>query len=425
MNRPLACAGLSCPAIRAAALFAFCGFAAMDVRSEPLTFVDAVARAIRESPDVSARAAAFAAAQSLVTPAGELPDPELVIGVDNLPITGPDSGSLTNDFMTMRKVGLMQTFVSGAKRTARRQRANDAVQLARAEEIFTELDIKRDAAQAWIGVYTAEKALAALRALEPDLELQTRIANSGVSSSQLSMEDALEAQRALVAFGDRLRVGERDVRRARAELARWLPQDADRPLGDPPDFAVLPEGQRLTNVSHHASLAAYEAQVDVARSEVALTQAEKHPDWSAGLMYSKRGPLYSDMVSLEFRVGLPLFPGSRQNPAIAAKRAELRQLQAQQAAELRMHTAEVTQTIADWETLKARSSAYRTELLPLAHQRVQLALASLRSGKAGVKSVLDARAAEVDVQLQTIELEGELGRNWAFLNYLQKEGANP
>ena len=40
--------------------------------------------------------------------AGEPPDPKLLLGVQSLPIEGPERWSLNDDGMTMRMIGLMQ-----------------------------------------------------------------------------------------------------------------------------------------------------------------------------------------------------------------------------------------------------------------------------------------------------------------------------
>jgi len=391
----------------------------------PLNLLDAVERAVEHSPDVDSRVAARDAAQSLVSPAGQLPDPELVFGIDNLPITDPYAGSITRDFMTMRKVGVMQAFPGHAKRDLRTQRASDAEKVAQAEELRTTLDVKRQTAQAWISVYVAEQTLARLRVLEADLELQSQLANAGVKSGRITVADALGSQTALLSLRARIYVAEQNVRHRRAELARWLPDDAARPLADAPSFAQLPKAEVLSNIHRHASLVAYDAHLDAARSEVALAQAEKHPDWSVGLTYAKRGSEFSDMISLEFRVGLPLFSGKRQDPTIAARRADLRRVAADRESELRMHKAEVTQLIADWETLITRTTAFNGELLPLAKERVQLATTALQSGRGDVKSALSAQQDFVELQLQALALEGELGRTWATLNYLQTDRSAP
>ncbi len=88
--------------------------AATDERT--LTLEQAIDQALREAPQVAASTAALEGAEAVAPSAGRLPDPELVAGVDNLPINTVDRYSLTRDFMTMRKIGVMQSFPSGEKR---------------------------------------------------------------------------------------------------------------------------------------------------------------------------------------------------------------------------------------------------------------------------------------------------------------------
>lgn len=386
--------------------------------SLPLTLDEAITHAAQISPDIAARTAAREAAMAMIGPAGQLPDPELIVGVDNLPITGPTAGSFTRDFMTMRKIGVMQAFPRQEKRDLRAERASDAERVAYAQEQLTALDVKKQTAQAWIATYVAEELLSRLRALEASFELQSQLAKNGVQSGRVTVADALESQAALLQFKDRIYVAEQNARRARAALARWVPDDASRPLERAPDFERLPKDDLLRDIHHHASLATYDAQLDAARSEVRLAQAEKRPDWSVELAYAKRGPEFSDMFSVEFRVGLPLFAGQRQDPAIASKRAELRKVEAERETELRMHRSDVTQMVADWEILRARRDAYLSELLPLGKERVQLAIAALEAGRGDVKSALTAQQNYVELQMQALEIEGQLGRTWADLNYL-------
>lgn len=388
----------------------------------PLTLADAIERASRSSPEVTARESGVNSAEAMLLPSGQLPDPELVIGVENLPVTGPQAGSLTDDFMTMRKIGISQRFPRAAKRELRSQRAADEVRLAKTQAATTSLQVKRQAAQAWIALYVAQESSHRLQGLLPNFELQARIANGAVSGGRRSSSEALAARSALLEFEDRLRVAEQMERQARFELARWLPEDADRVLATPPTFEDLPPPAALTDVHHHSALVAFDAQLDAARTEVALAQAEKKPDWSVELDYAKRGPAFSNMVTLEFRVGLPLFSGKRQDPVVGSKRATVRQIEADREVELRMHRNEISQRIAEWQTLKERTHVFREELLPLAHERARLALAALQAGQSGINPVLEAQAAEIDAELKSLELLGQLGNAWSFLNYQQDFG---
>src|SRR5690242_2521783 len=116
MNRRLRCA-LSALLFIAIAVVA---------RAAPptLSLDEAIERALDEAPQVMASAANVQAAEAIAPSAGRFPDPEFVTGVENLPIDTVDRFSFTRDFMTMRKIGLLQSFPNSAKRRWQTERAS-------------------------------------------------------------------------------------------------------------------------------------------------------------------------------------------------------------------------------------------------------------------------------------------------------------
>ena len=73
--------------------------------AEPLSLLEAQRLAASRSQQLVAQDAAARAAREMAVGAGQLPDPVLKLGVNNLPINGQDRLSLTRDFMTMRSSG--------------------------------------------------------------------------------------------------------------------------------------------------------------------------------------------------------------------------------------------------------------------------------------------------------------------------------
>lgn len=394
---------------------------------EPLTLETAVDLALGQSPDLSARQSRVEAAEALVIPAGRLPDPQLVAGVDNLPSNGPDAGSFGRDFMTMRKVGLMQSFPSRAKQRSEKDSAQAMVSLAQSQAVQSRLEISQAAAEAWATRYAAEVSLNALQDLRPALALQVELSEAALAGGNASASDALNAQAAVADLDDRILDAQREVARARADLARWVGEAAERPLASPPAFQQLPAGdaELLSALHHHAALRTYDAQIAAAQSEVAVATAAKRPDWSVELDYAKRGPAFSDMVSLQFTVALPLFSGTRQDPVIHAKRAAVRELEANKEEALRMHTAEITTMLSDWHSANDRVELYETKRLPLARQRSDLALADLRAGRMEARQTLAVLSDELAVEQSYAEQLKTLGKSWAYLHYLPSQGVVP
>ncbi|MDX2218819.1 MAG: TolC family protein, partial [Burkholderiales bacterium] len=88
----------------------------------PLTLDTARQLAAERSRRLTGQDALVAAARERATAATRLPDPTLRLGVNNLPVTGAERFSLTQDFMTMRSVGVAQEFTREEKRKAREAR---------------------------------------------------------------------------------------------------------------------------------------------------------------------------------------------------------------------------------------------------------------------------------------------------------------
>jgi len=112
--------------LRAAAAAAAALLPALAVAA-PLSFDQALSLAVQRSEAARAgRASALSATESSRA-AGQLPDPMLGVGIENLPVTGADRFSTTRESMTMKRVGISQEWLSRDKRVAR-QAAADAVE---------------------------------------------------------------------------------------------------------------------------------------------------------------------------------------------------------------------------------------------------------------------------------------------------------
>ncbi|MBN8888470.1 MAG: TolC family protein [Rudaea sp.] len=387
--------------------------------SGPLSLEEAVRIAEGQAPAIAARRAAADSATQAIGPAGELPDPELIAGIDNLPVNKGDAFSLTDDFMTMRKVGVMQSFPRREKREARTQRAQAAADREQALLTNERLAVREGVAKAWIARQAVERRLELLTSLRPRAQAQVGAAAAALSAGRASAADGIAAEATRVMLEDRIDQAQREVDEARAEFGRWLPEARDRTLGEAPNFDDLGRNPDtlLAHIGEHRELLAFDAAEHAASSEVALARAEKKPDWSLEFDYAQRGPRYSNMISLELRVPLPLFASRRQDPLIASKQAALMQVQAERADAVRMHSAELTKTLAAWRSAVSRAQRYEKELLPLGDARADAALAAYRGGRGDAQAALSALDSAVEQRVAYTELLNTLGQTWATLRF--------
>jgi cobalt-zinc-cadmium efflux system outer membrane protein len=391
--------------------------------AEPLTFDAALELAARTSPDIAVQTASVEAAQSASVAAGRLPDPKLTVGVENFPVTGEERGSLTRDFMTMRKVGLMQDVPNGRKRESRAAAATANTQRAGAERRVSILMVRRDTALAWLARYYLERRGALFDELDRENQIFAQSVQAQFAGGRGMPADVIAPKQEAAEIADRRDELASEIAKSKATLRRWTGPAGDEPLeGDPP--ALTLDTERLRGHIHeHPELAVFVPMTQMAQAEVHEAEAAKRPDWGVELAYGRRGSAFSDMVSLQFTLDLPIFTRTRQDPQIAAKRQELNRLEAQRDAMLRDHTQELDAELAEYEMITRQLARLREAHLPLAQQKVDYQFSSYRGGKADLTTVLSARRELIDERLKEIELDGKRAATVAKLYFFYGAGA--
>ena len=416
------------PLGRAARLLALCGAAlaaSPPVHAEPaLAFDEALLLAQARSQQLPAQDAAANAARELAVAAGTRPDPTLKAGLNNLPIDGPDRYSVTRDFMTMRSIGVAQEFTRTAKRQARAARYGREAEVAEAGRSLAIARLQRDTAIAWLDRHHQQRLVARLRAQRGEAALQLEAADAADRGGRGTQADALAARAALAQMDDRIAQTERQIATARTQLARWIGAAADQPLAAPPDTAeVRLDSSNLEGVvDHHPRLAGRVQEEEVALADAEIARANQRADWSAEVMFSQRGPAYSDLVSINVSIPLQWDRKRRQDRELAAKLATAEQMKAQREEASREHLAEARTLLIEWQSDRARLARYDGSLIPLAAERTRAALASYRGAGSPLSGVLEARRGEIDTRMERLRLEMDAARLWARLNYLVPAG---
>ena len=388
--------------------------------AQTLSLQEAQRRAVERSRLLAAQDSAVRSSREMAVAAGQLPDPVLKMGIDNLPIDGPDQFSLTRDFMTMRRIGVMQELTRGEKRDLRAQRFEREAEKGVAEKAMATASIQRGTALAWLERYYAQALLKVVAEQIEQVKGEITAAEAVYRGGRGSQADVIGAHGTLAALEDKASELRRRVLVGKTNLARWIGEGADAPLADPPriDSVRLNEASLEQDLAHHPEIAVLAKQEEVAVAEAKIAQASSTPDWTFEVAYQQRGPSYSNMISLGVSVPLPWDRANRQDREIASKLAVAEQARAQREEMLRAHVAEVRGMIAEWQNGRERLARYEKDLLPLAAERSKAALAGYQGGKTGIADLLLARRNETDMRLQAVQLEMDTARLWAQLNFL-------
>lgn len=381
-----------------------------------LSLERAVAAATGRSQLVIAADAQARAARETATAAGQLPDPVLKLGLNNLPIDGPDRYSVTRDFMTMRSVGVMQELTRADKRAAHIERAERNVLLADVVRRQAVAEVRRDSALAWFDRSFAESMREQLKRQIDQAQQQVQAAEAVYRSGRGSQGDVFTARAEVEVLRDRLDETDREIELATVRLARFVGDVAKEPLASRPSFALAADD--ALPIDRTLVVAERLSQENAALADARVAEAERRADWSVELMLSQRGPAYSNMVSINLSVPLQWDQRNRQDREHAAKLAMVDEARARREDAERAVEADIRAVRTAWRNQERRLRRHDEALLPLAEQRSAAALAAYAAGSGSLAGVLEARRSEQQVHLDRLRIEADIARLWAQLTFL-------
>jgi len=387
-------------------------------QTKDLGLHEALLLSASRSASIQAAQASVSASREALPRAGQLPDPMIKAGIDNLPINGPDQFSLTRDFMTQRRIGVEQQWVSSDKRSARTERAQRAVEFEQAEYLTNLTKVREETAIAWVGVLFAQRSLGLFRELETEARQDLATTQSAFRGLKTGAAEAAQAQANLIKAQDARRKGEQTLNSARIALARWVAEPMES-VSDtlPPLVSHVHELSQQELGRYHPELLRAERAWALADADTTVATRERRPDWTFEAAYSQRGSQYSNMVSVGVSIPFPVNTSERQDRDIAEKSALATKARLQYEDAVRELQAEIDEQSATLESLNERIAELKARLLPFASQQVDLATAAYRAGKGSLAEVFSARKAALETRLQILDVEKEAALTWAKLEY--------
>ncbi|SPA34238.1 Outer membrane silver efflux protein [Cupriavidus taiwanensis] len=385
-----------------------------------LSLQEALALAAARSADAETSRSAVQSAIEMAVAGRQMPDPVLKVGVNNVPANGPDRFSLGTDSMTMRSISLMQEFTRPAKRQARAERFEAEASSAEAQRMVALANVQRGTATAWLERWYAERAHELLAEQAQSIKLLIDAAQAAYRGNRGSRAEILAARIESQQLQDREDEARAAVASSRAMLRRWVGDAAALPLAERPalDAPAWLDTLDAAGAAQLPDLAAAQAQAGVAEAESRVARENKVPDVSVELMYSQRGPAYSNMVSLNVSLPLPWDQEHRQDRELAARLAQANAARAQAESVRRGLIGQLRGKQAELQLSQTRLERYRNATLPLAKAQTEAALSAYRTGVGSLAAVAEASRKALELSLDRLRLEAATARLWAELTFL-------
>jgi outer membrane protein TolC len=378
----------------------------------PITLTQAVDLAVQRSEASRAARAGVASASEAARAAGQLPDPTLRAGVDNLPVTGGDRLSTTRDSMTMKRIGIGQEWISAEKRAARQAAADAMVSRETVTVQAAAADVRLQTALAYVDAYFAGETLKLTKLSEHHVHEELEAAKARLSSSASSSQEVLATTSARGIAEDESAEVRQQQSSARVALERWVGLKADD-LAAPVELASVEEQAFIAN---HPMVLAAQRDIELARREAAVASSNRKPNWSWEVSYGQRTG-YSDMVSFGVSIPLPVSPAERQDRETASKLAMVDKAEGSLAEATRAAQAEFRGLASDAQRLTDRIQRYQSSVVVPTQQRTAAALAGYRSNQVTLMSLFEARHMEVEAQRKVLSLQRDLAKARAQLAF--------
>ena len=382
------------------------------------------------NPAIRAARHRVSASRARVTPAGLLPDPMLMAGIQNLPLGsmstqapahGATPSSSGPDPMTMKMIGIGQNLPYPGKLRLRRRAAEREVEAAEAALTAATLQVKQEVRNAYYDLAFTDRALAIVERNQRLLGDFITITETRYSVGTAGQQDVLKARVEAARLAEYAVGLTEDRRAALARLNGSLDRPSETPVARPyvptrvaraavadsaggirfvsaalgsraSDSPVPPLGDlQETALRESPMLREQKAMIAAQAARLALAQKDYLPDFDLSVQYGLRSRL-PDMLTAMVSVPLPIRKGRKQNQFVAESQAELSSLEAGYAATKNEIMAEVARLHSALERQRAQLALYVKATIPQGRASLASATASYQVGRVEFLTVLDNQA---------------------------------
>ncbi len=342
--------------------------------------------------------------------ANALPDPQLKLGLMNLPT---DTYKRDQAPMTQSQIGIVQMFPRGDTLDIRSSRASHVADGQLSNWNDRTLVVQRELRLNWLELHywiNAEKVITKNRKL---FEQLVNITQSNYAAGRQKQQDVTRAQLELGLLVDRIIMIKNMQEKQRAKLARWLGEEylTANVSSVFPEFETLKDKSVIfAQLNSHPSMLVESARIAVSEDGVQLAKQAYKPSWMVDLTYGFRdgnelnGNPRADFLSAMVKFDLPLFTANDQDRKVAASKRKLMAAQDMREDKLRRLQRVLNDEYASWQRLTQRMEQYFNVLVSKAKENTRAALNAYQTDKGDFTTLMRASITELETQLKALRI---------------------
>ena len=410
-----------------------------------LALTEAQHIALQKEPGVQARLLRAKAFLDQSIADSQLPDPQLIVGVQNLPV---DSFDLDQEAMTQLKLGIRQQLPRGDSLSIKGDIAK-----SRSDEWRQESEIRRRRVKLEVGILWLDSAYwqEYINTLDQDrylFEQLVEVTESLYSLGRKDQEDVLRAQLELSKLQQRWLTAVEQLNVHRDNLSQWVGStNAQRPFAtlasmsgtrgeqnlpvntsfkdasslEPNNsFELIDDVELLDSLRKHPEFLKLSAELQRLRSRIRLAEEAYKPQFGVelGLGYRADAEMSrSDLMSAMVTLDMPLFTKNRQDRRLSAEQNRALAVEEERQALMRKLHATTLSLDSRRSILEQRITQYRTELIPHAEQQAEAALSAYQSDVGDFADVMQGYITVLNTKLDFLRVSVDKKRVREKLNY--------
>lgn len=382
--------------------------------------------ALSRDPLIASQQATARALMDESVSEGTLPDPQLRLGLFNLPV---ESLSTTQEPTTQFALGVQQMFPRGDSLELKQQNTEWLSKSATAMVEDTQLKTLRDLRETFLNLYYEIGSVAILRETSDHFTNLVKITEAQYASGRANQQDVIRADLELSRLEDRTTSVQSKIDEYRAQLSLWIGDEAFLAIDNGiPQLSELPESYDVNALlTQHPSITMESAKIAAAAKMTAMAKQDYKPGYNAFIEYRRRngtnpnGSEREDMMAAMVTMDIPLFTENRQDKKVSASTEKTLAAKLLRDDKLRQLKRQLYKDMAIYKRLGEREKIYREELLSSARNNASASINAYQSGVSEFTTLMRARITELDVRLADLRIRVDRKRAQARLLYITGE----
>lgn len=387
------------------AAFGLCMTARAQYQEVPAVLLrDLLAEARQHNPDILAARARIEAAQHRAPQAGALPNPTVMVELNNIGITRLSVGQAD---MSMAGLSFVQGIPFPGKRGLRTQAAATEMGMNEETATATELEALSQLKIAYYELYLIHQSI---EVVDKDRELLITFARSAEAKYAVGtglQQDVLKAQVEISRLIERRKGLEQRSQSMEGVINSLLSRPLMNPVGQPVEVVRTPIPYTLDDLIAMAGrqaprLRARDRVIERKQTGVALAKRDYYPDFDVSVGWLTRGGL-ADMYQFRIGVELPLYFRRKQRMMIQETQAMVAEAQAEREGVRQMILADIRDRFTTAQTADDVADLFEHTIIPQATLSLESAIAGYEVGKVNFLTLLDNLISLLEDELRYYE----------------------